>query len=147
MQQLKDIFHLIPHRPPFLWIERIISCADDWIITEKFIPPDLDIFQGHYPGNPIMPGVILCEAIFQSGALLIAKRNLSLIQEEPLIPVLTRIVGAKFKKSVFPGDTINIKVTLTEAISNACFFKGTLKVDGKVAVIVDFACTLVRSTS
>jgi len=143
MQQIEEILALIPHRPPFLWIDRIISYADDWIITEKYISPDLDILRGHYPGNPIMPGAILCEAVFQSGALLIAKRNFALPQEEPLVPVLTRIGGAKFKKPVFPGDTVNIKVILTETISTACFFQGTLKVDDKVAITVDFACAMV----
>lgn len=145
MQQLKEILALIPHRPPFLWVDRIISCAESWIITEKHIDQDLDILRGHYPGNPIMPGVILCEAIFQSAALLMAKKNHMLIQEESHIPVLTRIGGVKFKKPVFPGDTVQIKVILTETIANACFFKGTLKVVEKVAVVVDFVCAMVKS--
>ncbi len=143
MEQAEEIFPFIPHRPPFLWVDRIISCAHDWIITEKYISPDLDILRGHYPGNPIMPGAILCEAIFQSGALLMAKRNSFLPQEKPLVPVLTRIGGAKFKKLVLPGDTINIKVTLTETISTANYFQGTLKVDNKVAMTVNFTCVLV----
>ncbi len=145
MQQIKEILALIPHRPPFLWVDRIIACAENWIITEKDIAPDLDVFHGHYPGNPIMPGVILCEAIFQSGALLMAKRNSPRSQGEFQLPVLTRIGGAKFKKPVFPGDTVQIKVTLTETIANACFFQGTLKVAEKVAVIVDFVCAMVKS--
>ena len=144
MQQLEEILSLIPHRPPFLWVDRIISWAENWIITEKDISPDLDIFHGHYPGNPIMHGVILCEAIFQSGALLMGKRNIAFPQEEPQLPVLTRIGGAKFKKPVFPGDTVEIKVTLTETIANACFFHGSLKVAGKVAVVVDFVCAMVK---
>ncbi len=145
MQQLKEIFALIPHRPPFLWVDRIMSYAENSIITEKDISQDLEIFHGHYPGNPIMPGVILCEAIFQSGALLMAKRNLTLLQEESQIPVLTKIGGAKFKKPVFPGDTVQIKVTLTETLANACFFQGTLKVSEKIAVVVDFVCAMVKS--
>ena len=75
MDYCTEISGLIPHRPPFLWVDKIISFADDTIITEKMIPTDLDIFTGHYPGNPIMPGVLLCEAIFQSGALLIGKMH------------------------------------------------------------------------
>ncbi len=145
MQQLKEILALIPHRPPFLWVDRIIAYAENWIITEKDISRDLDIFHGHYPGNPIMPGVILCEAIFQSGALLMAKRSLTLSQEKSHIPVITRIGGAKFKKPVFPGDTVQIKVTLTETLANACFFQGTLKVSEKIAVVVDFVCAMVKS--
>ena len=64
---------LIPHRPPFLWIDRIISYEEGTMVTEKTIPEDLDIFKGHYPEHPILPGVILCEALFQTGALLIAR--------------------------------------------------------------------------
>ena len=145
MQPLKEILALIPHRPPFLWVDRIISSAENWIITEKDIVQELDILQGHYPGNPIMPGVILCEAIFQSGALLMAKRNFPRQAEEGQIPVLTRIGGVKFKRPVFPGDTVQIKVVLTETIANACFLKGTLKVVEKVAVVVDFVCAMVKS--
>jgi 3-hydroxyacyl-[acyl-carrier-protein] dehydratase len=147
MKQIKEILSLIPHRPPFLWVDRIITCVDNWIVTEKDIAPDLDILRGHYPGNPIMPGVILCEAIFQSGALLMAKRNVTPPEVASQHPVLTRISGAKFKMPVFPGDTIQIKVTLTETIANACFFQGTLKVAGKLAVAVDFVCAMVKSPS
>jgi 3-hydroxyacyl-[acyl-carrier-protein] dehydratase len=146
MQQIEEILPLIPHRPPFLWIDRIISISDDWIITEKDIAPDLDILRGHYPGNPIMPGAILCEAVFQSGALLIAKRLDSTPDKKKQIPVLTRINGAKFKRQVYPGDTIQIKAILTETVSTAYYFKGKLKVAGKVAMTVDFVCAMVPIT-
>ncbi len=145
MQPIEEICSLIPHRPPFLWVDKVIAWAEDWIVTEKYFSEDLDILRGHYPGKPIMPGVILCEAIFQSGALLMAKRNSSHPQKEPLIPMLTRIGGAKFKRTVFPGDRVEIKVTLTETISNACFFQGTLKVADKSAVTADFVCAMVKS--
>lgn len=143
-----EISSLIPHRAPFLWVDKIISYANETIITEKKIPPDLDIFTGHYPGNPIMPGVLLCEAIFQSGALLIGKIKQSHITEldnSLTLPVLTRISNAKFKRNVLPGDIVQIKVRLTETLSSVSFFKGTMKVGGKTAVQVDFACTMVAS--
>lgn len=143
MSSSTQITDLIPHRPPFLWVDRIISCDDDTITTEKLIAEDLDVFQGHYPGNPIMPGVLLCEIIFQSGALLMTK-NLQLdVDELEAVPVLTRIENAKFKRPVLPGDTAQVKVTLTESISSVSFFRGTLKVKGKTAVQVGFSCALV----
>ena len=145
MQAADPVTALIPHRPPFLWVDRIISCSEDCILTEKYISPDLDIFRGHFPGNPIMPGVLLCEALFQSGALLMARRNHTVPKKNHQFPVLTRIGGAKFKRQVRPGDTTRMKVTLTEIVSTACFFKGTLKVDDKVAVQVDFVCAMVES--
>ncbi|MDK9707885.1 MAG: beta-hydroxyacyl-ACP dehydratase [Desulforhopalus sp.] len=141
-----EIEDLIPHRPPFLWVDRVVSFSDDCIHTEKYFPPDLECFRGHYPGNPIMPGVLLCEAIFQSGALLMSKRNPVNEPRTNQIPILTRIGGAKFKKPVLPGDTAQIKVTLNEIMSAAFFFQGTLKVDNKVAVSVDFVCAMVTSS-
>jgi len=141
----QDIYTAIPHRPPFLWIDSIISCDSETIITEKFISPDLDIFKGHYPGYPIMPGVLLCEAVFQTGALFMA-RQLQVSGPAPAIslktPVLTRIKRAKFKSEVKPGDTIRMQVELDENIGNAWFFKGKVLVHNRIAVKVEFGCTL-----
>lgn len=143
-----EIYEAIPHRPPFLWVDSIISFDSKTIITEKFIPPDLDIFQGHYPGYPLMPGVLLCEAVFQTGALFMSK----LIQDPKrasessgTAPLLTRIKGAKFKREVKPGDTIRMHVTLDENIGNAWFFKGKVTVSNKTAVKVDFGCALAET--
>lgn len=144
MSPLDEIKKLIPHRPPFLWVDRILTCSETTIETEKFIPNDHEVFQGHYPGNPITPGVLLCEAIFQSGALLMAQKAAT--QSTDLVPVLTRITNAKFKRSVFPGDTTHIKVNLIEIVANVSFLKGTLKVNGKTAVQVEFACAMTQSS-
>jgi 3-hydroxyacyl-[acyl-carrier-protein] dehydratase len=142
-----EIHALIPHRPPFLWVDRIVDCQDATIVTEKQIPVDLDIFAGHYPGHPIMPGVLLCEAIFQSGALLLAKMQKSGEGGiEASVPVLARIGGARFKRSVYPGDTIVMTVKLTEVVSSAWFFSAKLHVRGQLALQIDFSCTL-RETS
>ena len=140
MAPIEEIKKLIPHRPPFLWVDRIISCTETIIETEKDIPIDHEVFSGHYPGSPITPGVLLCEAIFQSGALLMA--NSADNQSIDLVPVLTRITNAKFKRGVFPGDSTQIKVTLIEVVANVSFLKGTLKVSGKIAVQAEFACMM-----
>ncbi len=133
---------LIPHRPPFLWIDRIISYEAGTMVTEKTIPADLDIFKGHYPEHPILPGVILCEALFQTGALLIAR----MLQDEPEtksgIPVLTRIGGARFKRPVGPGSIIQMQVNLKEKVAGSWFLKGILRVKEKIAVQVDFSCAM-----
>ncbi len=133
---------LIPHRPPFLWIDRIISYEEGSMVTEKTIPEDLDIFKGHYPEHPILPGVILCEALFQTGALLIA-RMMQDEQDVPQgVPVLTRIGGARFKRPVGPGSIIQMQVNLKEKIAGSWFLKGILLVKEKIAVQVDFSCTM-----
>ena len=139
------IYEAIPHRPPFLWVDSIISFDSTTIVTEKHIAPDLDVFEGHYPDYPIMPGVLLCEAVFQTGALFMAK----MMQESGHThengrgkPVLTRIKGAKFKREVKPGDTIRMHVTLDEKFGNAWFFRGKVLVGNKTAVKVDFGCAI-----
>ena len=145
----KEIAELIPHRPPFLWVDRVLELQSDQIRAEKEIPADLELFQGHYPDYPIMPGVLLCEAVFQAGALLIAS-DLKAVENDSgakTVPVLTRINNAKFKREVKPGDRIEMLVRLTEKIGPAWFLHGTLRVNGKVAVKVDFACTLIEDRS
>lgn len=142
MMDLQKIKELIPHRPPFLWIDEIISLDSDSVETSKVIPKDLPLFEGHYPGNPIMPGVILCEAVFQSGALLMSHMMNSADSSGSGTPVLTRIENAKFKQIVRPGDTITIKVTLQETVSSVSFLKGKVFVNDKTAVIVSFACAI-----
>jgi 3-hydroxyacyl-[acyl-carrier-protein] dehydratase len=131
----------IPHRPPFLWLDRVLELTDSAIKAETTVSADLDIFKGHYPEYPIMPGVLLCEAVFQAGALLIAE-TLRDKQDLQGVPVLTRILGAKFKREVRPGDVIEIAASLKEQVGPAWFLKGSVQVNGKTAVQVEFACAL-----
>ncbi len=139
--EIDFIISRIPHRPPFLWLDRIVELQGESIRAEKHIGADLDVFKGHYPDYPLMPGVLLCEAVFQAGALLIGE----LVKDGKAVtgvPVLTRILGAKFKREVRPGDTIEIRATLKEQLGPAWFLKGSIRVGGKVAVQVEFACAM-----
>ncbi|MCP3888814.1 MAG: beta-hydroxyacyl-ACP dehydratase [Desulfobulbaceae bacterium] len=144
MTAIEDVTALIPHRPPFLFVDKIISASKETIVTEKVFPENLDMYSGHYPGNPITPGVILCEAIFQSGALLMGKINEDTTYSNSEVPVLTRITNAKFKRTVYPGESTEITVQIQEIVANVCFFKGTMRVAGKVALKVEFACSMVK---
>jgi len=141
IQDIK-VTDLIPHRPPFLWVDTLLEYDSTSLVTEKLIPEELDIFQGHYPEHPILPGVLLCEALFQTGALLIALILKETKDTRSGVPVLTRIKGARFKRPVGPGDTIRMEVRIIESLGGAWFMKGTLRVQGKVAVNVEFSCTL-----
>lgn len=137
----------IPHRPPFLWLDRVLEITDSSILAEKKIPDDLDLFHGHYPDYPLMPGVLLCEAVFQAGGVLLAELLRSgddgSDNDQTLAkPVLTRILGAKFKREVHPGDTITVVASLKERVGDAWFLKGAVRLDGKVAVQVEFGCIL-----
>lgn len=134
------ILERIPHRPPFLWLDRVVELAETTIRAEKVVPPDLPLFQGHYPDYPLMPGVLLCEAVFQAGALLIGSQMMAGEALGAGVPVLTRIMGAKFKREVRPGDRLEISATLVERLGPAWLLKGSVKVGGKIAVQVEFAC-------
>jgi 3-hydroxyacyl-[acyl-carrier-protein] dehydratase len=136
-----EVLARIPHRPPFLWVDLIIEQKASYIVTQKHFPADLDVFRGHYPHKPIVPGVLLCEAIFQSGALLMSFLAMaSGTSSSGSVPVLTRIGNARFKRIVNPGDEVEIRVELQETISSVSIMKGTAKVAGKTAVQVEFSC-------
>ncbi|HNQ23814.1 MAG TPA: 3-hydroxyacyl-ACP dehydratase FabZ [Phycisphaerae bacterium] len=135
------IYTLIPHRPPFLFIDRVVELTTDRAVTTKRIDPDAEFFRGHYPGQPIMPGVLLCEAAFQTGALLLAHR-VGISPADRRVPVLTRITEARFKQVVLPGQTLSIEVQFDEQLDEAYFLTGRVSVEGKLAVRVSFACMM-----
>jgi 3-hydroxyacyl-[acyl-carrier-protein] dehydratase len=141
MEEQEFITKRIPHRDPFLWLDRVIELTCKEICAEKTLSPDLPLFSGHYPEYPLMPGVLLCEAVFQGGALIIGEL-LKEGEKRVGVPVLTRILGAKFKREVRPGDTITIRAALKEQLGSAWFLKGSVRVRGKIAVQVEFACAL-----
>ena len=141
-----EILNAIPHRPPFLYVDTIVERKEDGIVCRKTFESDEYFFAGHYPGFPLVPGVILCEAAMQAGAVFLSER----IQKEETeqgsetkkFPVATRINDVKFKKMVRPGDTIEITVTLKEKLSNAYFLSANVTVDGKTAARLEFAVTI-----
>tara|TARA_B100002003_G_scaffold227976_1_gene235947 strand:- start:149 stop:541 length:393 start_codon:yes stop_codon:yes gene_type:complete len=126
-------------------VDQIIDITKEKITTEKRVKFDEPFFKGHYPGNPIMPGVLVCEAVFQSGAILlssICKDSGTSVIDSKGVPVLTRIKDVKFKNIVRPNNLLQIQVDLAERIGGAYFMKGVAMVDGKVAVRVEFAVTI-----
>ena len=133
----QEIEDLIPHRDPFLWIDEVIEIGSDRIVARKQMNDDLDVFRGHYPHFPILPGVLQLEAAFQAGAILIAKTQQMAAGQ---VPVVTRVNNTKFRNMVRPGDVLNIEVELTEMLSNAFFLTGKVPVDGKPTVRLEFAC-------
>ena len=138
---MEQVLKAIPHRPPFLFVDKIVEVTENRIKTTKEISPEEPFFKGHYPGNPIMPGVLICESIFQSGAILLS----SVIGDiSDGIPVLTRINNAKFKNMVKPGGLLDIEAELVERVSNAFFLKGSASVAGKTVVTVEFAVSLAK---
>lgn len=133
-----QIQQLIPHRDPFLWIDEVLEHDDSRLLARTLVRDDLDVFRGHYPHFPVLPGVLQCEAVFQAGAILIA---LAHAPDPGKVPVVTRIEGTQFRRMVRPGETLLIEVVLREQLANAWFLRGKITVDGKTALRIDFACT------
>jgi 3-hydroxyacyl-[acyl-carrier-protein] dehydratase len=140
-----NITDSIPHRPPFLLVDEVVEMTPTGdkpsIRTRRTVDPAEPCLKGHFPGFPLLPGVLVVEAVLQTGAVLIA--NLPGNNMEGLIPALTRLTNAKFKQMVRPGDVIEMHVTLIERMANAFFMEGNAKVNGKTAVSMEFACTAV----
>lgn len=138
----------IPHRPPFLFIDEVVDIREDGATAKRTIRPEEPYFEGHYPGNPIMPGVLLCEACFQTGAFFLGKQ----IEREgkslsKVTPVLSRIGKARFKRMVQPGDTITVEVTMKEKVSRFFFMDGKILKLGRPAMTIEFALAMVEGES
>ena len=140
----QQICELIPHRDPFLWLDEVVEVTETKIHARKHVDPQIDVFRGHYPGQPILPGVLMCEASMQAGAVLIARLPGGAVGANQ-VPVATRINNVKFKHMVRPGDTLDIHVELTERLANAFFLTARVQVAGKTVVTLDFACTATSS--
>lgn len=143
---MQDFLDYIPHRKPFLFVDRVVDADDSGIRTEKRVQPDEPFLAGHFPGRPIMPGVLICEAVFQSGAILMGKRA-GTGPNENLIPVITRINNVKLKHAVKPGDLMEIAVNFKEKVGSACYLAGKVTVGGKTALTVEFTVMQVAETA
>ena len=136
-----DIMAILPHRYPFLLIDRIIEVERKHrIVALKNVTINEPHFQGHFPDYPIMPGVLMVEAIAQAGGVL-------LLSEIPdrgdKLMVFTGIENAKFRRPVVPGDQVRIEVTVLQWRSRAVRMMGVATVDGKVVCEATVMCQLV----
>jgi 3-hydroxyacyl-[acyl-carrier-protein] dehydratase len=142
---MEDIHRRIPHRPPFLFIDEILNVSDSGAEASLTVKPEFPFFEGHYPGNPIMPGVLLCESVFQTGAVFLADLlDEESLTDESVTPVLTRIRDARFKRMVLPGDKVDISVSLTDRMGKFFNLTGQIKNEGKVCLTISFALALVK---
>jgi len=133
------ILQLIPHRPPFLFVDAIVSETADSLVATRTLRADEDFYQGHYPGAPITPGVLLCEAVFQTGALYMARSLAGQGGPAGGVPLLAKINDVRFRNPVFPGETITIEVKKKETLGGFTMMSGSIKSGDKRVLTVDFS--------
>ena len=135
------ITDLIPHRPPFLYVDSIVSETTEGLVAERTWRSDEDFYKGHYPDAPIEPGVLLCESVFQTGALFMAKQALAAgAKPGEGVPLLAKINDVRFRNPVYPGDTVHIEVKKKEAMGGFTMMDGNIKkTDGTRVLNVSFA--------
>ena len=133
-----QIQQLIPHRPPFLWIDEVVSMDEMSIHARAFVDPAFDLFKGHYPEFPVLPGVIQCEMAFQAAAVLIST---VLATANGKVPVVARLNNTKFRRLVRPGETVDIHVSITDKVKTAFYMTGTVGVGGDISARLDFTVT------
>ena len=138
---IQEIMDFLPHRYPFLLIDRVLEFEPQKrIVAIKNVTMNEPFFQGHFPGYPIMPGVLIVEAMAQAGALImlseIADRNSKLA-------VFTGIEKAKFRRPITPGDQVRIEVDVLAFRSRAGRIQGRATVEGKLACEATLTCAVV----
>lgn len=139
MMDARRIMELLPHRYPFLLIDRIIECSPGESITAlKNVTINEPFFQGHFPGRPLMPGVLVIEAMAQAGGVLshVTQGN---VEPKPLF-FLAGVNNARFRQTVVPGDQLLVRVAVDKVRRGIWFYTCTASVDGKIAVSADITC-------
>lgn len=139
---INEITSLLPHRYPFLMIDRVLSMEPDkTIVALKNVTINEPFFPGHYPHYPVMPGVLIIEAMAQAAALLSFK-SMGGKADEKSVYYFVGIDGARFKRPVVPGDQLIIKVSFIRSMRGLYKFKASVEVEGQVAAEAELMCTV-----
>jgi len=135
---------LLPHRYPFLLVDRVVEFeANQRVLAYKNVSNNEPFFNGHFPGRPVMPGVLVIEALAQAGGLLTQLSNESTSQAK--LFYLVKIDNAKFTRMVVPGDRLDLEVTLKRMIRNMAMYVGIASVDGQRAACAEILCAEVKA--
>jgi 3-hydroxyacyl-[acyl-carrier-protein] dehydratase len=138
---IQEIMDFLPHRYPFLLIDRIVEFERaKRVVAIKNVTMNEEFFQGHFPGAPIMPGVLVIEAMAQAGAVLMLSE---MEDRHSKLAVFTGIEAAKFRRSIVPGDQIRIEVDVVSFRTRAGKMAGKATVDGKLACEATLTCMVV----
>jgi beta-hydroxyacyl-ACP dehydratase FabZ len=143
VMKAEQILGLLPHRYPFLLIDRVLELSDDRVLALKNVSFNEPYFQGHFPGVPVMPGVLQIEAMAQAGGILASRA----VEFDPATHVMLfmAIDAVKFRKAVTPGDQLMIEVVPLRK-GKIFKMKGEIRVDGKVVSSAEFLAGLAEKS-
>jgi 3-hydroxyacyl-[acyl-carrier-protein] dehydratase len=141
---VEQIQQLLPHRYPFLLVDRVTEFeAHKRVVAYKNVSANEGFFNGHFPGHPVMPGVLVLEALAQAGGVLtqLSHRvdNAGALAEGKIY-YLVKIDGAKFSRMVVPGDRLDLEVSLKRTIRNMAVFTAVARVDGQQVACAEILC-------
>jgi 3-hydroxyacyl-[acyl-carrier-protein] dehydratase len=135
------ILHLLPHRYPFLLVDRVIELEPHQRIRAlKNVTFNEPFFQGHFPGRPVMPGVLVIEAMAQAGGLLTQLSADKDSHKEGQLFYLVKVDNARFNRMVVPGDQLDIEVKVKRLIRNMALYECAARVDDKVVASAEILC-------
>jgi beta-hydroxyacyl-ACP dehydratase FabZ len=142
-EQVRDvrwIMGLLPHRYPFLLVDRILELDSTRVVAVKNVTVNEEFFVGHFPGQPVMPGVLIVEALAQAGGVLLLHER---SPEERALFYLAGVERARFRRPVVPGDQLRLEVDLLQGRPRFAKLSGRALVDGAVAAEAVYSCAMV----
>jgi len=134
-----EILNLLPHRYPFLLVDKILEQEENKIVGVKNVTINEPFFQGHFPRHPVMPGVLILEAMAQTGGVLMFSKE----ENKGKIPLFAGIDKARFKKPVYPGDQLIIKVEILKMVKGVGKAKAEVYVDDNLVAFAELLFTAV----
>jgi len=141
MMDIARILECLPHRYPFLLVDRILETEGDTrVVGLKNVTINEPFFQGHFPGHPIMPGVLIVEAMAQTGGVLLLSQ---LDNPEEKVVYFMSLDGVKFRRPVVPGDQLRMEVQVTQNRGRTVRLRGEAFVDGTLAAEADMMARIV----